>query len=151
MQKERIDFNMQPLLHASTESGFHLMLAEDDPGLRFLWQLEIERWKLPLRATFVKDGWDALLAMVNDLPDLLITDVTMPHLDGHQLVSLMHHNPPYDRIPVIIVSAGPVDAFRSPAVIGWFNKPVDHKRIQEQVRQLVQQGHGPASANESQP
>ena len=49
------------------------------------------------------DGSEALATIGDDLPDLVVTDLQMPELDGLQLVTAMRVH--YPRVPVILITA----------------------------------------------
>ena len=51
------------------------------------------------------DGAEAMAAIRRERPDLLLTDVMMPGLDGFQLVKALRTDPDLAGIPVIVVSA----------------------------------------------
>jgi PAS domain S-box-containing protein len=53
----------------------------------------------------VADGAAALEAAVERRPDLILTDVMMPRLDGFELLGRLRENPRTASIPVIMVSA----------------------------------------------
>ena len=50
------------------------------------------------------DGLQAVQAMRTRRPDLLITDLSLPGLDGFQLVALMRADPALTRVPIICLS-----------------------------------------------
>lgn len=52
---------------------------------------------------YAEDGYQALKAVDENLPDVVVTDMVMPHLDGLQLVEAMKRDFPL--IPVIIMTA----------------------------------------------
>src|SRR5262249_4354035 len=53
----------------------------------------------------VADGAQALTAIAERPPDLVLTDVMMPNLDGAGLLSAVRRNPATAHIPVIMLSA----------------------------------------------
>lgn len=53
----------------------------------------------------VDDGSEALQSVLERPPDLLLTDVMMPGLDGFQLVRKIRSNPETEFIPIIMLSA----------------------------------------------
>jgi len=53
----------------------------------------------------VHDGEEALAAVADHRPDLILTDIMMPRLDGHQLVAQLRTNPATARVPIILLSA----------------------------------------------
>ncbi len=52
---------------------------------------------------YAEDGYQALKSVEENLPDVVVTDMVMPHLDGLQLVEAMKRDFPL--IPVIIMTA----------------------------------------------
>ena len=51
------------------------------------------------------DGVEALAAIQARRPDLILSDVTMPRMDGEQLCRLLATNPTTRDIPLILMSA----------------------------------------------
>ena len=51
------------------------------------------------------DGADALEQLAERLPDLVLTDVMMPRLDGFELLARLREDPRTQRLPVIVLSA----------------------------------------------
>ncbi|RJF31979.1 two-component regulator propeller domain-containing protein [Pseudoalteromonas gelatinilytica] len=51
------------------------------------------------------DGQQALDLCQTDLPDLIISDVMMPNMDGYQLLAALRANPATSHIPVLLLSA----------------------------------------------
>lgn len=79
-----------------------LLLAEDDPGLsRFLSDA--------LEGTFdvqtVADGAAALAAIRAERPDIVLSDLAMPGLDGLQLVAAIREDPTLRDLPVLLLTA----------------------------------------------
>ena len=48
----------------------------------------------------------------NPLPDLILTDLMMPGMDGYALISAIRETPAYDKIPIIVASIGRFDPIR---------------------------------------
>ena len=80
-----------------------ILIAEDEPSLRenLQWMLEMEGYTV-LAAC---DGRDALAQACESLPDLVITDVMMPHLDGYGLVKALREQESTATTPIIMLSA----------------------------------------------
>ncbi|HEY9816698.1 MAG TPA: response regulator transcription factor [Candidatus Obscuribacterales bacterium] len=80
-----------------------ILVAEDDPGTR----LSIADY-LELAGYLVivaEDGREALSVIEKHSPHLLITDVTMPFLDGYDLVNQVRRRPMFRLLPVIFLTA----------------------------------------------
>ncbi len=80
-----------------------ILVAEDDPMVRRL----IAKSLAPLKheLLFVSDGIHAIdILRCNEGFDLLITDISMPLLDGRQLVSTIAHDKCLHGLPILIMS-----------------------------------------------
>src|SRR5665811_641975 len=82
-------------------SGSRILIAEDDRGVRQSLEraLRFEGYKV----SSVKDGVEALEALTGDLPDLVLLDVMMPHVDG--LTVCRHLRATGNDVPVLMLTA----------------------------------------------
>ncbi len=93
------------------------------------------------RTLTAKDGREALEQVSSQLPDLILSDVNMPNMDGFQLSSAIKENPQTSDIPVILVTA--MDDRESLAkglssgVDDFLIKPVNLSELQARVRNLL--------------
>jgi chemosensory pili system protein ChpA (sensor histidine kinase/response regulator) len=66
----------------------------------------------------VPDGWDAW-EMLQDRPfDLLVTDLEMPRLDGHELISRVRRSADLRGLPVLVVSSRTAESTRTRVLAG---------------------------------
>jgi PAS domain S-box-containing protein len=90
---------------AATSSGARkerVLLADDNPDMReYVTRLLSERYQVAA----VSNGEEALKAAVSDPPDLILSDVMMPGLDGFELLTRLRARPETRTIPVVLVSA----------------------------------------------
>ena len=59
-----------------------VMVVEDDPETLRLFNMVINGWDLPVDVMPAANGFEALLSMGQHCPDLLLTDLNMPGMDG---------------------------------------------------------------------
>ena len=80
-----------------------ILIAEDEPALRqnLQWMLEMEGFEV-LTAC---DGHDAFTQACAMCPDLLITDVMMPNMDGYALVKALREHPATATLPTVPLPA----------------------------------------------
>ncbi|MEI8155554.1 MAG: EAL domain-containing protein [Burkholderiales bacterium] len=80
-----------------------ILIAEDEPSLRenLQWMLEMEGYAVLATC----DGREAFAKACESLPDLVITDVMMPHLDGYGLVKALREQESTATTPIIMLSA----------------------------------------------
>jgi CheY-like chemotaxis protein len=77
-----------------------ILIAEDDPVLCQLYQRKFSIEGYQIRTAV--DGEDAVKQLTAKLPDLLVLDISMPKMDGFQVLELL----PKDKrtFPVIMLS-----------------------------------------------
>ncbi|HUR94839.1 MAG TPA: ATP-binding protein [Gemmatimonadales bacterium] len=82
--------------------GPRIVVADDNADMRdFVVRLLGEGW----RVEAVSDGRHALAAIRREVPDLVISDVMMPGLDGFGLLEALRGDPLTRTVPVILLSA----------------------------------------------
>ncbi len=80
-----------------------ILIVDDDPVMRKL--LAKALGSLDVETFFSSDGIHALDALrCNKDFDLLITDISMPVLDGRQLITTIKNDPVLAQTPVLIMS-----------------------------------------------
>lgn len=57
------------------------------------------------RVVLAEDGLDALRQIADELPDVLITDVEMPNMDGFALTRQLRNDPRTAHIPIVMITA----------------------------------------------
>ena len=80
-----------------------LLVVDDDPFIARL--LEIELAAAGYQVRVANDGQQAIDLVAEDAPDLVITDVMMPHVDGFELTRSLRQDPRTATISVIILTA----------------------------------------------
>lgn len=84
------------------EPRFHILLADDNADMRdYVSRLLSDRYEV----LAVADGQTAWDAMQDRVPDLILSDVMMPVLDGFELLRRIRANPRTQEIPVVLLSA----------------------------------------------
>jgi excisionase family DNA binding protein len=126
---------------AKTAGPFRVLVVEDDPALRLLFELTLTSWDLPIEVDLADNGFAALLRIGEQRPDLLITDLNMPGMDGFSMLRHLRQSEQWRDLPVIAVSAlGAADvAARGglPADVRLFGKPVPFAEIEQLIRSAM--------------
>ncbi len=80
-----------------------------------------------------RDGAEALLALGDEVPDVVITDVNMGEMDGITLVRRIRERFPRSALPVLVLTTEASDELkargREAGATGWLVKPFDPVRI----------------------
>ncbi len=118
-----------------------ILLADDDPALReFLATL-----LAPLASDLLTtgDGLEALELIEREAPDLLVTDLRMPILDGVALVEALRSSPSHRAFPILCLSAVSDEAeirhLVQMGITDYILKPVDAAAFEERVRRAIAQ------------
>jgi DNA-binding NarL/FixJ family response regulator len=117
-----------------------ILLAEDDEGTRLSIcdYLELEGYSVVMAA----NGEEALRKVYEDQPQLIITDIGMPFLDGYTLIQRVRQHPPFRLLPVIFLTAHneTQDRIRGYQLgcDGYLPKPFELQEIGAIVRNLME-------------
>jgi CheY-like chemotaxis protein len=125
-----------------TKQGY-LLVVEDIPDILKLLKATLE-FK-GYRVVTAREGNEALEAIQQERPALIITDILMPKMDGFNLVHRLRINPETREIPVVFLSAtyvAPEDkAFAiTLGVTRFIEKPVDFENFLPAISELLAEG-----------
>ncbi len=117
----------------SPERTFRVLIVDDDP-LDLELMVSLVRRLLPHAAfDLATDGFQALLRAGKAMPDVLITDVNMPHMDGFEMIRALSEESARSPATIVAVSSlSPSDlAARGRMLPGvhFMAKPVDQARL----------------------
>ncbi len=87
------------------DNSVRILLAEDDELLKQLYSLQIESWDLPMSLQSVTNGIAGLLKIGEWAPQILISDLQMPELDGFQMIRELKLSPRHENMKIIVVTA----------------------------------------------
>jgi threonine synthase len=95
---------LQAALENLDETTTTVLLVDDNEDDALLIRRLLEG-KKNYRMYHAKDGWEGLSIARQKLPDLIVSDLTMPGIDGFGLVEELKLDPRTKDIPVVVVSA----------------------------------------------
>jgi len=147
VQKVKLEPTVLAPVQATGTSGPRLAVVEDNADLLAFLAQELGRW---YRVSPFPDSTEAVHAIVADPPDLIVSDIMMPGLDGIALARRIRAAPATAEVPVILLSAREeVEAKLAGFEAGaddYVHKPFDmqevharielHLRLRAQARQL---------------
>ena len=135
--------DLDPVLNhvasAPAADGRHTVLVVDDtPDMRMLLG---EILSDDYRVLFACDGIEGEQAAIREQPDLIISDVMMPHMDGYELCRRIKQNPATARIPLVLLTAkASLDMKIEGLDLGaddYLSKPFDEKELKARARSLI--------------
>lgn len=93
----------EEVVPAASDAGLpYVLLAEDNPDMR-RYVASVLGGEFEIRV--VPDGRRALDALAERVPDVILTDVMMPHVDGFELVRRVKADPRLAAVPVVLLTA----------------------------------------------
>ena len=85
------------------------------------------------------DGREALKLARQHLPDLILLDVRMPYLNGHQVARSLYESPQTNKIPIVIITATSGNANQvdlEKICQGYLHKPVSRSQLVEVLKRI---------------
>src|SRR4051794_1952843 len=79
---------------------YRILIVEDDPSLREFGKLLLTAQGYEVNCA--EDGFEGLAALKHSLPDIIISDLRMPNMNGFEFLSVVRRR--FPTIPVIVIS-----------------------------------------------
>jgi DNA-binding response OmpR family regulator len=119
--------------------GKKILIADDEPNI--VASLEFLMKQRGYDVLVVDNGEDALIAVGEFGPDLILLDVMMPRLSGYDLCQRVRENPAWQGIKIIMLSAKgrDVEVTKGMAIgaDAYVTKPFSTKDLIAKVREMV--------------
>lgn len=80
-----------------------ILIVEDNPDSRDLLAVMLKREGYTVYTA--DDGQEGLKLVAMDCPDLVITDINMPNVDGIEMVKILRNSSECNKLPIIVMSA----------------------------------------------
>ena len=124
---------------AAVDSAVRVLVVDDDPVILKLLRVNFEMEGYSV--TTASDGVKGLKAAREERPDVIISDVMMPHMNGLELVAALDADVSTDAIPVILLSARAQEIDVSDGLHAgaddYVTKPFDPIELIDRVQQLL--------------
>lgn len=88
----------------SNDSKLRVLVVEDDENTRLMYQAFFARWALPLDVTIYASAMEALLDMPVMQPQVLLTDLKMPEMDGFKFLKTLREHKLFATLPIIVMT-----------------------------------------------
>ncbi|MBA3602915.1 MAG: response regulator [Parachlamydiaceae bacterium] len=81
----------------------YVLVVDDDEAMRYLYVTTLQKagWKVQQAVS----GREALEKIQQKIPVLILLDIIMPEMDGFAVIGHLKHNPEWNDIPVIVLTA----------------------------------------------
>lgn len=126
---------------SADKSAFSILIVEDDEALRNLFKIYFSNWKLQVNVSFAANGFEGLIHLGKRTPDLLITDLMMPNIDGFEMIRHLKKTKEYANLDIIVFTGLSNDEITRrgglPKDIRLFFKPVSFDIIESAVASSI--------------
>jgi hypothetical protein len=122
-------------------SGVRVLIVDDEPDIRDLVTFILEDYEVEVTA--VSSAQEALEVLSQSLPDVLVSDIGMPEIDGYMLMRQIRQRSPQDGgdIPSIALTAYAGEINQQQALAAGFHlhisKPVDPDALIDAIGSLT--------------
>jgi two-component system cell cycle response regulator DivK len=117
----------------------YVLLVEDNAQNCYLATYLLESGGF--EAACVTTGPEALEAVRRRRPDLVLTDIRLPEMDGYELGRRLRADPQFHDLPIIALTsyAMPGDRVKALAIgfNGYMEKPLDPETFLAEIRQVL--------------
>lgn len=114
---------------AGSESPLKVLIVEDDVVALAVIRASIDAWHLPIECVYMDSGVKALLEIGALRPQVLITDLMMPGVDGFDLAATLDRDPSFATLLMVAITSLSADEIEAkgglPARVQVLSKPLD--------------------------
>ncbi|SFU29373.1 excisionase family DNA-binding protein [Pseudoduganella namucuonensis] len=126
-----------------------VLVVEDNPMQRALYQRQFAMWGLPIAARFCENGYQALIEISRLHPHVLLADIVMEGMDGYEMIKTIFGYPELAGMNIAILSGlspGELEERGGvPPGVVFFGKPVNFDELRGYMRACcAQQARPPA-------
>jgi excisionase family DNA binding protein len=116
-----------------------VLVIEDEPDLILLYKMTIEGWNLPIILKTATDGFEGLIQIGSWKPDVVITDIQMPNINGIHMLQALSKLESFNDMVIMAVSGlskAEIDQKGGlPVGIPLFTKPIPFDEIENIINQ----------------
>jgi CheY-like chemotaxis protein len=116
-----------------------ILIIEDHPDMLEMlgWEIELMGF-IPIMA---KLGEEGMAKALNEIPELIILDIMMPHMDGWEVVAQLRTHPEMKDVPIVAATALFRDRDLKKCIAAgcsdYIVKPFTFKELQVKVRKYL--------------
>lgn len=116
-----------------------VVFCEDEALIRKLIEVAMRSTIHTIEMT--SNGREGLVAIEREAPDLIVTDLAMPEMDGFALADAVHARPPMRHIPILFITASvqkvDVAQFVAHGAAGYLAKPFSPRALREKIDEVI--------------
>ena len=121
--------NLAPASMMQGEDRLRVLVVEDDDNTRLMLQANFDQWGLPLDAVMYSSAMEALLDMPSMQPQVLLTDLKMPNVDGFEFLKTLSAHNLFSSLAVVVMTGMSAEEVHAkgglPDGVQMLQKPID--------------------------
>ena len=118
--------------------SLHVLAVDDSRTMRGM--LRMALGAAGFEVTLAEDGVDGLEKLGGIEPDVIISDINMPRLDGFGFIEEVRRDPARAGVPILVLTTESAaelkDRARSLGATGWIVKPFDEAKLVAAIRRV---------------
>lgn len=115
------------------ERQMSVVVVEDDAQQQLLYKKHFRAWRMNVNMVIAEDGYEGLIKIGCIFPDVIITDLLMPKMDGFQMVRAIKELPELKHSLIIVVTVLTDREVKKkgglPKGVHLFTKPVPFEKL----------------------
>lgn len=88
----------------AVDSNPHIVIVEDDEDTRNMYKAYFDKWSFPLEVLIYASAIDMLVNLHNLKPQVLLTDLHMPNMNGFEFIKTVRKHESFENIPIIAIT-----------------------------------------------
>lgn len=115
-----------------------ILAVDDSPSMRMLLKASLTAQGYHIESA--EDGVHGLERLAELTPDLIITDINMPRMNGFELIAAVRADAQHRALPILVLSTEFSDEKKARArdagATGWITKPFDSDKLGAAIRRV---------------
>lgn len=117
----------------------HILAVDDSPTIRALVSRALR--SAGFVVTLASDGVEGMDILPSVAPDLIVTDINMPRMDGFGLIDSVRASECFSHLPILVLTTESGDELRARArasgASGWIVKPFSDERLVSVINRVL--------------
>jgi two-component system chemotaxis response regulator CheY len=116
-----------------------ILTVDDSRTMRDMLRVTLE--ESGYRVLQAADGLLGLEVLQDAMPDVIVTDINMPNLDGFGFIEAVRQDRRFAGVPILVLTTESGQALKDRArkagATGWITKPFEQSRLVDIVRRVA--------------
>jgi type IV pilus assembly protein PilB len=147
--------HLAPAPRSPVSRSYKALVVDDQPDIRNIVRMALERSGLGLNVITAQDGHEALALVEVERPDIVLLDISMPGMDGFEVCRRLRADLHTAFLPVLMLTAHDAPEFISKGFAAGTDdfvvKPFRRDDLIARVRRMIERTYGRGEADAAGP